>query len=208
LCAMGYVEHLSGGRYRLTDRFRGLGAVDADQHLVSRARAALQRLHEQTGETVNLGVLRHNRIVYLMTIESTHALRRVADPRSRDGDPVFTTALGRAIAAHLPSKSMQYLLRAAPPERRTPKTVTSVAALREVLRRARRDAYAIERDQTDLGVTCLGAPVFRGETVVAALSISAPTARAAGAEKRWLAALRKASDTLSRELEKGEWSTV
>jgi len=202
LSMLGYVEHLPGGEYRLTGKLRGLGSVEADQELIARGRAALRRLNERTGETVNLGVLRNDRVVYLLTIESTHALRRVADPLARDGDPVFTTALGRAIVAHLPDESVEYLMRAAPPERRTPKTMTAAAELREILRKVRRDGYAIERDQTDLGVTCLGAPVFRGKEVVASLSVSAPSARAAaGPEKQWLAALRKAAGTLSRELD-------
>jgi DNA-binding IclR family transcriptional regulator len=202
LAAMGYVEHVHGGRYRITDKLRQLGHQGSDRYLVTLARPALQSLRERTGETVNLGVLRNNRIAYLVTLESTHALRRVADSDTgaTGGDPLFTTALGRAIAAHLPVEERDRLLHAVPVERRTPSTVTSPAALRTILEQARRDGYAVERDQTDVGVTCCGAPVFAGASVVAAISISAPSARANGREGEWIRWLRAAAAELSRSV--------
>jgi DNA-binding IclR family transcriptional regulator len=200
LAAMGYVDHVEGGRYRTTDKLRQLGLQGSDRTLVALAGPTLQSLRERTGETVNLGVLRNNRIAYLLTLESTHALRRVADSDTgaAGGDPLFTTALGRAIAAHLPVAERDRLLGTVPVERRTPRTVTDPAALRTILEQARRDGYAVEHDQTDVGVTCCGAPVFAGTAVVAAISISAPSARAEGREGAWIRWLREAAAELSR----------
>ena len=202
LAAMGYVDHVDGGRYRITDKLRQLGLQRSDRSLVALARPALESLRERTGETVNLGVLRNNRVAYLVTLESTHALRRVADfdTGAAGGDPLFTTALGRAIAAHLPVAERNRLLHAVPVERRTPRTVTDRVALRTILEQARRDGYAVERDQTDVGVTCCGAPVFAGKSVVAAISISAPSARAEGYERAWVRWLRAAAAELSRSV--------
>jgi DNA-binding IclR family transcriptional regulator len=210
LAAMGYVDHVDGGRYRITDKLRQLGLNCSDRNLVSRARPALESLRERTGETVNLGVLRHNRIAYLLTLESAHALRRVADSDTGGGggDPLFTTALGRAIAAHLPVEERDRLLRIVPVERRTPRTVSEPAALQTILEHARRDGYAVERDQTDLGVTCCSAPVFAGTSVVAAISISAPSARAEGCERAWIRWLRAAAAELSRSLTGRERATA
>ena len=55
----------------------------------------------------------------------------------------------------------------------TPKTVVDPARLREILQQAKRDGYAIERDQTDLGVTCVAVPVYWQHEVIAAISVSA-----------------------------------
>ena len=202
LAAMGYVDHVDGGRYRITDKLRQLGLQRSDRTLVALARPALESLRERTGETVNLGVLRNNRIAYLVTLESAHALRRVAytETGAAGGDPLFTTALGRAIAAHLPVAERDRLLHTVPVERRTARTVTDPAALRTILEQARQDGFAVERDQTDVGVTCYGAPVFAGTSVVAAISISAPSARAEGCEGGWIRWLCAAATELSRSV--------
>ncbi len=206
LLTMGYVEQLTDGEYRLTSKLGRLARGGADEDLVVLAQPVLQRLRDQTGETVNLGVLRGHSIAYLAVIESNHALRRVG--AMTQDDPVFTTALGRAIASRLPPESVDRLLRSTPIPKRTPRTVTDPQKLRAILAAARRDGYVIERDQTDLGVTCFGAPVFHGGEVagevVGAISVSAPSARAAGAEARWIKALRAAAHGLGRELDKSE----
>lgn len=199
LVSLQYVEALGDGKYRLTRKLRQLSMGLDERSLTSIVTPSLQSLRETTGETVNLGVLRANRIVYLAVLESAHPLRRVGS--MNEDDPVFTTALGRAIASQLSPEPLERLLRAAQPEKRTPKTVTSVEQIRQVLTDARQEGFAIERDQTDVGVTCMAAPVFDRGDVVAAISISAPSARAVGAEEKWLRALRRVAAEATRRLE-------
>jgi len=203
LMSMGYVEQSAEGEYRLTSKLRQFALGSSDRDLASVAHPVLQRLRQETGETVNLGVLRQNSVMYLTVIESSHALRRVVGDMT-DGDPVFTTALGRAIASQLPPETVDRLLRSASIPKRTVRTVTDPRKLRDILVQAKRDGYVIERDQTDLGVTCFGAPVFRGGAVVAAISISAPSARADGSESAWIKALRNAAQSIGRKLDKAE----
>ena len=203
LMSMGYIERSAEGEYRLTSKLRQFALGSADRDLAAVAQPVLRRLRAETGETVNLGVLRRNSVMYLTVIESSHALRRVAGDMT-EGDPVFTTALGRAIASQLPAEAMDRLLRSASIPKRTPRTVTDPRELRKIVTQARRDGYAIERDQTDLGVTCFGAPVFRRGAVVAAISISAPSARADGSEPAWIKAVRNAAQAVGRKLDKAE----
>jgi DNA-binding IclR family transcriptional regulator len=175
LLQMGYVGHESGGQYRLTPKLRWIGLGWKDRHLLQFADPVLRDLHAETGETINLGVLRCNRVVYLSVIESIHPLRRVA--QMHESDPLFCTALGRAMASRLPRPRLEQLLRSTPIESRTPRTVTDVQELREIVLAAGRDGYAVERDQTDLGVTCIACPIVLANDPVAAVSLSAPTAR-------------------------------
>ena len=66
LIAMGYAEQSDDdGTYRLTSKLRQLALGSADRDLAAVAQAALQRLRDETGETVNLGVLRQNHVVYV-----------------------------------------------------------------------------------------------------------------------------------------------
>ncbi len=198
LTTMGYIERLEGGIYRQTGRLRLLLAGGQDRALMDAADFILRDLHLETQETVNLGVLRNGRILYLTVLESPHPLRRVAHANARD--PVHCTALGRAILAFLPRERRLYHL-SGKLLRSTPYTVTDVDELMAILDTAQKNGYAIERDQTDVGVTCIAAPVFDDQGVIAAISVSLPTARAAdGREQQLVEAVRRAAEQLTGEL--------
>jgi DNA-binding IclR family transcriptional regulator len=117
-------------------------------------------------------------VVYLQVLESTQPLRRVATPNSVD--PFHTTALGRAIASRLPEAERDSLLRRAKLEPLTPHSVVDLGKLQAIIAKAARDGYAIEVNETDVGVTCIGAPILSDDAVVGAISISAPTVRSTG----------------------------
>jgi DNA-binding IclR family transcriptional regulator len=157
-------------------------------------------LHVRTKETVNLGMLRHDRVIYLEVLECVLPLRRIA---TRTSDPFHTTALGRAIAAHLPREKRQRLLAKARMERRTPATIVDRRKLLEMLDRVVEQGHAIEIDETDVGVMCVAAPIFAGAEVAGAISVSIPTARVTTASRASLVKLvRRAAAAASSRLAK------
>ena len=146
--------------------------------MIATAEQILRTLHESTQETVNLGVLRGDQIVYLRVLESTLPLRRVATPNSVD--PFHTMALGRAIVSHLPATERDGLVCRAKLESRTPHSNVDPQSLTDILQQAANDGYALEVDETDVGVTCIGAPIVEHGVALGAISISVPTVRATG----------------------------
>jgi DNA-binding IclR family transcriptional regulator len=197
---LGYVKRNEGGLYRLSGKLQQLARGNQSSSLLAAARPVLARIHRQTGETVNLGVLRQGKVVYQHVIESRHPLRRIAEPNATD--PFYSTALGRSIVAHLPEQRQRAMLESASTlRRRTSATVTDRRQLLEILRVVRTQGYAVEQDQTDLGVTCVGAPLFRDDEVVAAISISVPTARASAKRLAELTPIvRQGAAKISRSL--------
>jgi IclR family transcriptional regulator, KDG regulon repressor len=203
LLTLGYLHHEAGGTYRLTPKLRWLTMGFGDRRLAAIAHPILHRLHADTDETVNLGVLRRNRICYVTILESSQPLRRVAD--LRDSDPILCTALGRAIVAYLPAARQEQLLKSMPVEPRTPRTVTSSKDLRQILSRIRHRGYAIERDQTDVGVTCVAAAVLLRGDPIAAVSLSIPSARVdSEAERQWITQVRCGANALAKSVVEGE----
>jgi DNA-binding IclR family transcriptional regulator len=84
----------------------------------------------------------------------------------------------------------------------TPATITNSAKLRSVITTARRQGYAIEVDETDVGVTCIAAPIVSGDEAAGAISVSVPSARATGAACQQLVKrVREAAAKASRRLE-------
>lgn len=192
LCEIGYVERQNGGVYRLTSKIQYLSGPPRDRQLLLAADVPLEELHRQLGETVNLAVLRNSGIVYLRVFETIRRLRRVVEANCID--PFHCTALGRAIVAHLPQNAVKELFARNPNlEKLTAETVVDPPRLMEILDDVRRLGYAIERDETDIGVTCIGAPICPDGQVIGAVSLSAPSARLRGSLEN--AAIRAVKQT-------------
>jgi DNA-binding IclR family transcriptional regulator len=202
LTGLGYMERPRPGIYRQSPRLRRLILGADNQDLVHRADPVLRELHRATEETVNLGVLRQARVVYLTVLESPQRLRRIVNPTMTD--PFACTALGRAIVAHLPQGQRAFLLRTSVLERRTPHTVVDPTELATLLDAARRDGFAVEENETDLGVMCIGVPVFDRDGVAGAISLSLPTARS-GPERRprLIEAVRRAAEQVTKSMIEG-----
>lgn len=201
LMELGYVGHASGGAYYLTGKLRRLTLPMDCRSLAVAAEPVLRKLHEQTAETVNLAVCRRERVVYLRVLESAHSLRRVVVPQ--ESDPLHCTALGRVILCHMDPAIREHLLRSRPLERCTPETVTDPDELERILQQVRKDGFSVEKSQSEMGVMCVAAPVCNDNGLVAAISVSAPTARVdAKKEETLIEQVCAKSAGLSRELKK------
>jgi IclR family acetate operon transcriptional repressor len=194
-------------RYSLGPRLASLGErALAGIDLRHVARPAMERLHAAFGETVNLGVLDGNDIIYLDMVESTHGLRMSARVGSRH--PAHSTALGKAMLAFLPEEHLEARL-SRPLTAQTSHTVTNPAALREQLRAARARGVAEEVSENEEGARCLGVALFdlRGHPT-AALSVSAPETRINDDRAAAIArALREASRTITQTMG-GTWPAI
>lgn len=182
LCEMGYVDRGETGQYRLGQNLVRIVLGRQHQRLMTAARPVVTRVNQLTQETVNLGVLQHGRVVYLYVLEGTHPLRRVATPH--ESHPYYCTALGRAIASQLPPTQRDALLNSVEIVPMTPNGINSTAKLRQVLDQAKKQGVALEDGETDIGVTCIAAPIFDGAEVVAGISVSMPTARLDAADRQ------------------------
>jgi DNA-binding IclR family transcriptional regulator len=206
LTGLGYLERPQAGVYRQSALAKRLVSDSMSRRLIDAAGDSLRELHTRTKETVNLGMLRHDRVLYLEVLECVLLLRRIA---TRESDPFHTTALGRAMAAFLPQEKQMKLLAKARLERRTPATITDRKRLLDVLAQVAAQGYAIEVDETDVGVTCIAVPVFGKEAVVGAISISAPTARVTAENRgRLVKLVQQAARGASKRLTKATLTLV
>ncbi len=177
LCEDGFVSHDSAtDTYRLGLRLFELGQLAGEQLRVRDvAWPYLQSLRDQFNETVNLGMLDGTEIVYIDMAESRHSLRMQARLGSRD--PVYSTALGKAILAFTPRERWPLHI----PERfepRTPQTQVSPGMLYTELLNSRQRGYALDNGENEEGTLCIGAPIFdHSGQVLYALSLSAPASR-------------------------------
>jgi IclR family transcriptional regulator, acetate operon repressor len=166
------VHRIGDGGYEAGPLF----ALYASRHEPSRelvwlARPTLEAVSRDTGETVNLAIVRNSTVVQIAQIDSTFLL---GTTNWVDVDvPPHCSALGKVfLAAHtipLPRHEM---------ERLTDRTVTSPAALERELEQVRRQGFATALGELETGLDAIAAPVRdRAGGVVAAIGISGPSGR-------------------------------
>jgi IclR family acetate operon transcriptional repressor len=180
LVKWGYVARLPGRRgYALGARVLHLGQAFMRQiDLPRRAQPHLDRINEATGETVHLAVLQSDSVVTLSKREARHAVRAETGAPGTE-EAAHASATGKAMLAWLPDNEINRILKLHGMPRFTPATLTDQQLLIEELRHVRRNGYAMDREEFQPGVTCIGA-VIRNHTgaVVGAISASTPSLRA------------------------------
>jgi DNA-binding IclR family transcriptional regulator len=137
---------------------------------------ALQRLRDQFGETVHLGILDGNEIVYLEKVTGLHAIGLMS---SRVGGraPANATAIGKVLLAHLSADERRALFPRQKLVRCTDATIVDWREFEKELARVLENGFALDNQEFERGVKCTAAPVYSHKGIAAALSISAPVER-------------------------------
>ena len=193
----GLVERDGDGLYRGGSLFATYASrFDRVETLVSAADPTLQRLSEETGETVNLAVPSATGVVQVAQVDSTFVLGATnwVDVEV----PPHCSALGKIMYAFelvpVPTGRL---------ERRTPHTLGSRKELMDNLAEVRDRGYAIVHEEFEVGLDALAAPVFGiDDEVVAAVGISGPTMRLADKHEELGRLLADEAGLLSRSLKR------
>lgn len=160
--------------------------------LRSAIRPVMDKLAADSGETVLLGLRVGPGIINVEQSPSSQPVRYLATLGQLR--PLHATATGRVFLAFTdtPARSLGRL------EKVTPSTITDPAELDAVLRKVRRDGYAISRAEAVPDVWSISAPIFddAGQPM-AAMSVTGPSYRLADLRERIWPLLRKAIASLS-----------
>jgi DNA-binding IclR family transcriptional regulator len=203
LVSLGYVYRDSGSDcYGLSLKMNTLSGIrPGSQNILRYASASLEYLAQETKETIHLASLENGALVYLRKIESPRSLR-VVSMISSVGDtvPMYCTGLGKAILAWSgPGEQKKYISRRTF-TRFTDATITSGEALLKELARIKKRGYAVDRQEHEVGVVCVAAPVFSADQKpAAAISIAGPSVRMS---EKVLPGYAKLIIAVSREISK------
>lgn len=160
----------------------------------------LQTLHELTGETVHLGVLKGAEIIYLDKVESRQAVRMAS--QIGKASPAYCTGVGKAALSVLPEPHLADLLRDAPFRRFTAQTITSLGALRVELEAIRTAGYAFDREEHEPGIRCVAAAIADPAlSFVGGVSVTGPAYRV-GEEvlQAWAPLVQRVAATITEEI--------
>jgi IclR family acetate operon transcriptional repressor len=177
--ARGLVEQVTErGRYRLGfGLVRLASATAARLDLVEQSRPVTRRLAAELGETVNVARLEGDAAVNVDQVlgGATVTTHNWVGQRT----PLHATSSGKVLLAAL-GPAERARLAAGPHERFTLATITDPAELARELDRVAAAGWAATREELELGLNAVAAPVHgRDGAVIAAVSVSGPSYRLA-----------------------------
>lgn len=171
----GYIEQNKyTGNYRLGIKTFEMGQVFLVQTgLVKQARPVMDEFLARCNETIYLAVLRNEKIVYLDICETTHSVR-VAN-RVGAVLPAYCTSAGKSLLAYLSREELDKIFPKAKFEKFTDNTICEKSELYTHLREVAARGYALDLEELEEEVFCVGAPImdYTGKAV-AAVCVSGP----------------------------------
>lgn len=176
LKSIGFIEQDHGGdQYRLGMKLFELGSVVlANMELPREAQPFVDRLAAMTGATVHLCVFDGAQAVFIDRRRADNATRNTLT--LLEGAPVHCTAVGKAILAFQPRRTIERVI-AAGLTAFTATTLTTADALLAELALIRQRGWAVDDGEHQPGTRCVAAPIRNGAgQVIAAISASSTPA--------------------------------
>ncbi|HOE43298.1 MAG TPA: IclR family transcriptional regulator [Rhodoferax sp.] len=193
-----FVDRPEPGHYRLGLRLLELGnLVKNGLSVRDAALHPMRELHRLTQQPVNLSMRQGDEIVYVERAYSERSGMQVI--RAIGGRaPLHLTSVGKLfLAADDLQKIRTYATRTGLGGH-TKNSLTQLPLLERELTKVRRDGFATDNEELELGVRCMAAGIYDDQgKLVAGLSISAPTSRL---EDAWLPKLKATAEEISRSL--------
>ncbi|WP_251862234.1 IclR family transcriptional regulator [Clostridium sp. Marseille-Q2269] len=169
----GYVkQEYKANKYKLTLKLFQLGNKKIQKmDLVTVARPYLKELVEKTNEVAHLVVTEDTEIIYVEKEESQNTIRT----HSTIGDrrPLYCTAVGKSILSYMEDDKIEEIWNKSNVQKLTEYTITDFNEFKKYLNKVRKNGYAVDEQENEVGVRCVGASIFnyKGE-VCGAISIS------------------------------------
>lgn len=177
LAQFGYVEKSPD-----TDRYRiGVGMFERGSiyiqttSLEAEAAEPLETLARETNQTASLAVLDRTDIVHIAVYQPDRAIRYFAPVGQRE--MAHCTGLGKVLLSGLSEEQVDEIVAQRGLPGRTDRTITTIATLRANLTEIREKGYAIDNEESLVGLRCVAAPIYDDRNrITAAVSASGPAA--------------------------------
>lgn len=175
----GYLERDDQtGKYRLGLACLELArAYHKSSDLRQQALSEMEKLRDETGETVHLGVLNELEVVYLEKLPGHHAIGLMSSTVG-GRTPAYCTGVGKVLLAYQEPALVQAHFSQTGLYRYTTVTIPNVDQLMSHLKQIRKQGYGFDRGEHEAEVRCVAAPIFDiKDKVIAAISVSGPAGR-------------------------------
>ncbi|ABK72710.1 IclR family transcriptional regulator [Mycolicibacterium smegmatis] len=177
LCDRGFAIQNDAGKYVPGPQMRVLAGDRVDRAILEElGRPLLARLRDESTETVFLAVREGLQLTYLVVMTSSHSVQMYGEVGQQI--PLHATSQGKVVLAFLPPGVGERIIDQLELARYTPSTITTAKELHEAMYEIRRDGYALNLEERELGVRSVAAPVLDPSgNVVASVCVGGPIFR-------------------------------
>ena len=197
LCDHGLVERTETGHYQLGVKLLQLGSrVQGRLDIRREARTILEWLRSEINETVNLIVREGDEVVYVERVTPSRMMR--VEQAIGGHMPLHVTAVGKLFLAEGGAEACLEYAERSGLKPRTPHSITESTALWRNVKNAVQQGFAMDDEEAELGVGCIGVPVLDSTNrMIAGISVSAPIERR---DMGWIPIVKQAGEKLSARL--------
>jgi len=160
------------------------------------AKPHMLELYNELNETVNLGILYNDSVIYLDKLVSKSPLK--AELNLGVEVPIYCSALGKVLAAFsdevfsFEGKYIKY----------TENTISSDEELHQELLHIKRQGYSVDNEEYVKGLLCIAVPILnRDEKAIASISVSIPSSRFDGSKtQEYVSKLKEYANKIEKDI--------
>lgn len=177
LVLIGYVQKNEDKTYRLGSKLIRYANQRLEQlDLAEITFPYLENLQHTIDETIHLGILNDNEILYINKLEPKHQTIRMS---SKVGitRPLYSSAMGKAVLAKFSQADFEAYLDSHALTPYTENTITNPLRLAKELEEIRKTRVAFDDEEMEKDIFCIGASIEKEGQIIGAFSVSMPKYR-------------------------------
>lgn len=136
----------------------------------------LRNLQAGLDETVHLGILDKDEVLYVNKLETQKAIANI-NSRIGNTNHLYSSAMGKAMLAMFSEEELEAYLDRVELVADTPNTITDRDVLKEEVKKVKESGFATDDEENDLDVICIGAALVIDNKIYGAFSVSTPKYR-------------------------------
>ncbi|MFN6913698.1 IclR family transcriptional regulator [Enterococcus faecium] len=203
LLMIGYVNKNSEKNYRLGAKLIRYANKNIEQiDLVELTLPFLEQLQQKIDETIHLGVLDNNEILYVNKLDPKHQTIRMS---SKIGitRPLYNSAMGKAVLAEFSEEQYTAYLEKHPLIPYTEYTITNALRLKKEIQTVKETHIAFDDEEIERDIFCIGASIVKNEQIIGAFSVSMPKYRLTDETKEQIiSALKQTKSEIEQRIQK------
>ncbi|MDI7861520.1 IclR family transcriptional regulator [Rhizobiaceae bacterium n13] len=161
----------------------------------------LRALHDMTGETVHLGALRGNTIVYVDKVEGRQSAVRMYS-QIGNASPLYCTGIGKAALSAMKDAPLSELVRQIDFHPFTEATHADASSLLADIAVIRKRGHAFDLEEHESGISCVAAAIASDDlSFIGGVSVTGPAYRVKKSDLEvWAPLVRDAAVGIMRDM--------
>lgn len=175
----GYItQDEYSSRYSLTYKLCTLASrISANVDIRDMCIPTMHRISQAFGEAVSLAIEQDRKVVYIEIVDGPDLMLRTTQ-RIGNVAPMYCTGIGKLFLLNLTEAELTDYVAEEKMTKFTSKTITDRARLAKELEKVRKNGYAYDNEECEIGARCVACPILdMNGRVIAGISVTGPTMR-------------------------------